>query len=163
MKLTGLATRIVVPPVAGFVLVAAYVVAESLGFRAFAQPEAATVSEAAALGEAARALQLMAAGQDPNAALYVSAGLLDHDAHHLTPIDAAVLGRHPELVRLLQRSGAARGVSAQTRCFAQMRLPEVLVDLPGGADAAADVQRDRSSNADVETTIRTCSTRGARL
>ena len=154
---TGLIARLAAPPVAGFLLVAAYVVAEALGFHGFARPEATTVSEAAAMGQAARALQLIAEGQDANDRHSVREGLLDHASHELTPIDAAILGRHAELVRLLQRSGAKRWDAARTTCFARMRLPEVLMDL-GAADTAAADQY-----ADVETTIRTCSLQGALL
>ena len=104
-----------------------------------------------------RALQLIAEGQDVNDSHRVREGLLDHASHELTPIEAAILGRHAELVRLLQRSGARRWDAARTACFARMRLPEVLTDLGASNTAAAD------QYADVETTIRTCSLQGARL
>jgi len=154
---TGLIARCAAPPLAGFLLVAAYVVAEGVGFDGLAIPEAATVSEAAAMGHAARALQLIAEGQDVNGSHRVRDGLLDHASHELIPIEAAILGRHAELVRLLQRSGARRWDAARTACFARMRLPEVLTDLGASDTAAAD------QYADVETTIRTCSLQGARL
>ena len=154
---TGLIARFAAPPIAGFLLVAAYVVAEALGFQGLARPEAATVSEAAAMGQAARALQLIAEGQDANGRHRVREGLLDHTTHELTPIEAAILGRHAELVRLLQRSGATRWDAARTACFARMRLPEVLPDL-GASNTEAPNQY-----ADVETTISTCSSEGSPL
>ena len=145
----GLAARMVVPPIAGFLLVAAYVAAEALGFHGLAGPEPDTVSEAAALGNAARALELIAAGQDPNGRLHVRPGVLDPGDHDLRPLEAAILGRHAELVRLLQRSGATRD-TGQAACLARARLPEVLADL--GAPAVSP-----DSNADIETAIRICS------
>jgi hypothetical protein len=154
MTPAGLATRIAVPPVAGFVLVAAYVFVEALGFQPFARTDGDTVSEAAALGHAARALQLIAAGEDASARHQVRAGVVDREEHELTAIEAAILGRHAELVRLLQRSGARHSDSARSICYARMRLPEVLGDL--GA-TGADAPHQESG---VETTISTCSAGG---
>ena len=154
---TGSIARCAAPPVAGFLLIAGYVVAEALGFDRLARPEAATVSEAAAMGQAARTLQLIAEGQDANGRHRVREELLDHASHDLTPIEAAILGRHAELVRLLQRSGAQRWDATRTACFARMRLPEVLMDL-GASDTATANQY-----ADVETTIRTCALQGTSL
>ena len=96
MMRTGLEARMVVPPLAGFVLVAAYVIVEALGFRGLARTEGDTVSEAAALGHAARVLQLIAGGQDASLRHRVREGVIDHDAHAFTPIEAAILGRHAE-------------------------------------------------------------------
>jgi len=126
--------RIVVPPIAAFVLVAVYLVAESFGFRGLAATEPATVSDAAAMGHAARALQLIAGGQDPNQPQHVASGILDSGEYELRPLEAAILGRHLEMVRLLQRSGAARFDLSRSFCFARARLPEVLPDL-GAAPA----------------------------
>ena len=157
MMRMGLDARLAVPPLAGFLLVAAYVLVEAFGFRPLARSEGDTVSEAAALGHAARTLQLIAAGQDASARHHVREGLIDHDAHEFTPVEAAILGRHAELVRLLQRSGARGPQSARTTCFARLRLPEVLTDL--GASAAGAGNGD----ADLETTLRTCAAEDTRL
>ena len=134
--------RIVVPPVAALLLVAAYLVAESFGFRGFAPTEATTASEAAAMGYAARTLQLIADGQDPNQPQHVAAGVLDAGEYEMRPLEAAILGRHEELVRLLQRSGAARFDLARAICFARARLPEVLPDLGAPHAASADAPGD---------------------
>jgi hypothetical protein len=157
MTFTGLAPRVAIPPVAGFVLLAAYVAAEALGFHAFARTEANTLAEATALGHAARAIRLIASGQAVNDRFEIRAGILDHEKLELTPLDAAILGRHAELVRLLKRSGANYANSARTACFARIRLPEVLSDL----DAPSAESTEQS--ADVETTIKTCSPEGAPL
>jgi hypothetical protein len=154
---TGLAARVAIPPIVGFILLAAYVAVEALGFQGLALPEANTVAEAAALGHAARAMQLVASGQAVNGRREVRAGILDRDRHDLTPVEAAILGRHAELVRLLQRSGATDANNARAVCFARIRLPEVLTDL-----GAPKVETTNQS-ADVETTIRTCSPQGAPL
>ena len=121
--------RIALPPIVAFVLVAVYVVAESIGFHGLAFAEPTTVSEAAAMGRAAVALRLTAEGQDPNQPQHVASGILDSGEYQLRPLEAAILGRHLEMVRLLQRSGAARFEMGRAICFARARLPEVLPDL----------------------------------
>lgn len=136
--LSGVAARIAVPPLVALLIVFAYVVAEALGYRGIARPQGDTASEAAALGQAARTLELIAAGQNPNHTLHVGAGFLDGGEYELRPLEAAVLGRHTELVRLLIRSGAAQFDTAQAACFARARLPEVLPDLGGSVSDAGE-------------------------
>ena len=135
--------RILLPPIAAFALVALYVVAESFGFDGLAAAEPSTVSEAAAMGRAARALQLIAEGQDPNRPQHIASGILDSGEYEVRPLEAAILGRHLELVRLLQRSGAARFDMSRAICFARARLPEVLPDLgvehASSPDAPAEI------------------------
>jgi len=130
--------RILLPPIAAFVLVAMYLAAESFGFQGLAATEPRTVSEAAAMGHAARGLQLIAEGQDPNQPQHVASGILDSGEYELRPLEAAILGRHPEMVRLLQRSGAARFEMARAICFARARLPEVLPDLNAALAPSAE-------------------------
>jgi len=127
--------HIVLPPVAAFAVVTAYLVVELFAFRGLAATEPSTVSEAAAMGHAARALQLIAEGQNPNAPQHVRSGVLDAGEYEVRPLEAAILGRHGEMVRLLLRTGAARFDTARAACFARARLPEVLPDL-GAASAA---------------------------
>jgi hypothetical protein len=127
--LSGLAGRIVVPPLVAFLLLSVYVVAEAIGYRGLARPEAATVAEAAALGHAARALRLIEEGQNPNRPQHVRANFLDSRDHELRPLEAAIVARHAELVRLLLRVGAASFDKTRAACLARLRLPEVLSDL----------------------------------
>jgi hypothetical protein len=150
MKRSGLVTRIVLPPVAAFLLLSTYLVSEALGFRGLARPEAQTVSEAAALGEAARALQLIAAGQQVNAPQHVRTDFLDAGAYDVTPVEAAILGRHVELVRLLERAGVRPSDTVRAVCFARARLPEVLPDL-GALPASAS-----GTLPDIATTVSLC-------
>ena len=122
-----LLVRVALPPILGWLMLAGYVGVEALGFRGLTSPDANNVSEAAALGRAAHVLELVAAGQDLNSRFHVRAGMLDGDTHELAPVEAAVLARHAELVRLLLRSGAAPG-GERGACLARARLPEVLPD-----------------------------------
>lgn len=130
--------RMVVPPAAAFLVVALYLVAESFGFRGLAAVEPGTVSEAAAMGHAARALQLIAEGQNPNEVQRIAPGIFDSNEYRLRPLEAAVVGRHIELVRLLQRSGAAKFDMARAICLARARLPEALPDLNASSTDASD-------------------------
>ena len=130
--------RIATPPLVAFVLVAVYLLAESAGFRGLAAPEPATVAEAAAMGHAARALQLIRDGQNPNEAQHISAGFFDSNAYQLRPLEAAIVGRHIEMVRLLQRSGAANFDMTRATCLARARLPEALPALNASATDASD-------------------------
>jgi hypothetical protein len=131
-------TRIAVPPLAAFFIVALYLLAEALGFQGLSATLAATVSEAAAMGQAARALQLIDQGQNPNEPQPVAPGVLDSDGYTLRPLEAAIVGRHAELVRLLQRSGAANFDLTRATCLARARLPEVLPDLNSPATEGSD-------------------------
>jgi hypothetical protein len=129
----GLARRIFVPPIVAFLLVSVYVVGEALGYRGLARPEAETAAEAAALGHAATALRLIEEGQNPNQPQHVRARFLDAREYELRPLEAAILARHAELVRLLLRVGAAGFDRSRALCLARLRLPEVLPDLGGAA------------------------------
>jgi len=126
--LSGLVGRIFVPPLVAFLLLSLYVVAEAIGYRGLARSEAETIAEAAALGHAARALQLIEEGQNPNQPQHVRANFLDAGNYELRPLEAAIVARHAELVRLLLRVGAGFD-KTRASCLARLRLPEVLSDL----------------------------------
>jgi hypothetical protein len=142
--------RMAVAPLAAFAIVAFYLLAESLGFRGVAAVEPATVSEAAALGHAARALQLIEQGQNANEPQRIAPGMLDSHEYTLRPLEAAIVGRHLELVRLLQRSGAAHFDLTRAICLAGARLPAALEDMNGSMPGAPD------SPAEVASAIERC-------
>jgi hypothetical protein len=144
----NMARRVVAPPLLAFALIAAYMLAESSGHQLLAQPEAQTISEAAARGEAARALELIRAGQNVNGRLRIREGIIGSSPLMLTPVEAAIVGRHVELVRLLFRTGARPPGTAV--CLAQERLPELLPEL-GGAPAES-----ASTSSDVTTALARC-------
>lgn len=139
--LSGLAARMLVPPLVAFLLLAVYVVVEAIGYRGLARPEAQTAAESAALGYAARTLQLIAEGQNPNQLQRVRAHFLDAGEYELRPLESAILARRAELARLLLRVGAARFDTSRASCFARARLPEVLGDLGArGSDSAQPIE-----------------------
>jgi hypothetical protein len=129
VPLSGLGGRLFVPPLVAFLLLSVYVVVEAIGYRGLARPEAETPAEAAALGHAARTLQLIEEGQNPNRPQQVRTGFLDAGEYELRPLEAAILARRAELVRLLLRVGASSFDTSRASCFARARLPEVLPDL----------------------------------
>jgi hypothetical protein len=121
-----------------FLLLFLYVIVEGFGYRGLARPEAQTPAEAAALGHAARSLQLIEEGQNPNQLQHVRTGFLDAGEYELRPLEAAILARHAELVRLLLRVGAASFDTSRASCFARARLPEVLPDLGGSVPESGE-------------------------
>jgi hypothetical protein len=137
--LSSLEGRIAVPPLVAFVFLSVYVVVEAIGYRGLARPEARTAAEAAALGHAARTLQLIAEGQNPNQLQRVRTSFLDAGEYQLRPLEAAILARHAELVRLLLHVGATSFDTSRASCFARARLPEVLPDLGAGSDSAESI------------------------
>ena len=147
--LSGLGGRIFVPPLLAFLLLSVYVVVEAIGYRGLARPDAQTPAEAAALGHAARTLQLIEEGQNPNRPQHVRTGFLDEGEYELRPLEAAILGRHAELVRLLVRVGASGFDMSRPACFARARLPEVLPDLGGGVS-------NSSAPVDIAAAFRMC-------
>jgi len=120
------------PPLAAFTLVAGFFLVEAAGWQPFnAQP--ANVSEAAAVGAAASALRFIADGSDPNVARPIAAGVLGSQARTVDAIDAAILGRRPEMITLLRQHGARVTDAARSQCLAEaidFRDALPLLDLP---------------------------------
>jgi len=138
---SGLAGRIFVPPLVAFLLVSFYVLSEAIGYRGLAQTEADTAAEAAALGHAARTLQLIEEGQNPNQPQHVRPNFLDGGEYEIRPLEAAIVARRAELVRLLVRVGATSFDRSRALCLARLRLPEVLADLGDpGSDSPEPIE-----------------------
>ena len=93
-----------------------------------------TLSEAAALHDQGELVRLIASGNDPNGVYTLRADVLAVRA--LTPLEAAVGARRPEMVDLLIRHGAAVDSNAWRRlhCFAMAT---------GGADVVQMLGRFR--------------------
>jgi hypothetical protein len=68
--------------------------------------EPLTLSEAAALRDAAEVARQLKDGQDPNRAYRVRGGMLYQDTRQLTPMQAAVKADRPEIIDLLHAGGA---------------------------------------------------------
>ena len=118
-------------PLLGFVLLGAYLAIEAIRPGTLTAPPATTVSEAVAGGDAARALELVAAGADLNRPWPVRAGWLGPEAVELTPLDAAVASGRVELVALLLRAGADPVRAPDAICRARQILPAAIPLLAG--------------------------------
>lgn len=68
--------------------------------------EPLTLSEAAALRDAAEVVRLIEAGEDPNAVYEVRPGILSPAAQQLTPLEAAAAAEREEITALLVAAGA---------------------------------------------------------
>jgi len=99
-----------------------------------------TLSEAAALHDQGELVRLIAAGSDPNAVYPLRADVLAVRA--LTPLEAAVGARRPEMVELLMHHGATVDPNAWRRlhCFAIAT---------GAADVVQTVDRFRPADSDA--------------
>ena len=126
-----------VPPLAGIGLVAIYLIVESArpGTLTATRPE--TIPEAIVMGNGPRALEMMAGGFDINAPARIRPGILDRREYMVTPMEAALMMRRMEVVRLLVRTGIDMSRSKLAPCLARERLPEAL-PLLGIPEASPD-------------------------
>jgi len=130
------------PPVIAFVLVAAFMTAEACGFRPL-NAEPANVAEAAARGAAATALRFITSGADPNVPWPVAEGVLGTLPRTVNAMDAAILGRHAEMISLLREHGATTDAH-RAACLADaIDFPDALpaLGLPAIADEKNDPQQ----------------------
>lgn len=84
-------------------------------------PDEVTLAEAAATGNTAEVLRLIAAGDDPNGRTFARAvALSGRRDRWMTPLEAAVWRNDPGMVRLLLHEGAAADAHArrELRCLA---------------------------------------------
>jgi hypothetical protein len=112
---------------------------DAAGIRTFSADQADTPSEAAAMGQAARVLELQASGLSLNARSRVRRGLIGPESPNIYPLEAAIVSRRVEMVRLLLRSGASQPSGARLVCLARARLPEVLPEF--GAPPASSAEQ----------------------
>jgi len=144
---------VAVPPVVAFILVAAFVVGEAVGWRPLSF-EPANVSEAAAVGAAATALRFIAEGADPNAPHPIAAGLLGTLPRTVNAIDAAILGRRAEMISLLRKQGATTD-GQRAKCLADaVDFPQAL-PLLGVTEPADPTVDSRQAGDPVGVCLRT--------
>lgn len=129
-------------PLVGLTAVGTYLGVEYARPGTLTAPRPRTVPEAVAAGNPAQVLEMMAQGADLNAPAHVRAGLLDEREHDLTPIEAAILARRPELLALLLRSGADPLRAPAAPCLAGTYLPEALPLLAGTGGQPGPVTGD---------------------
>lgn len=132
-------------PVAVLALVGIWSVATNPGGGWVWPPDDVNASEAVAAGNYAELVRLLERGEDPHRSRIVRAPLLAGQAVEATPIEAAVLVRNAEMVRLLLAHGAVvtRTMAGKLRCLnAEYPDRDVLAILdeldPGGSPVCAN-------------------------
>jgi hypothetical protein len=82
-------------------------------------PDTVNVAEAVATGDYAEVARQIEAGVDPNPPMVVRAGLLGSKPSRLTPLETAVWGRNPLMVKLLLEHGVivAPTILATLKCI----------------------------------------------
>ncbi|MSO82609.1 MAG: hypothetical protein EXQ53_04865 [Acidobacteria bacterium] len=92
--------------------------------------EPVNLSEAAAVRDEAEIVRLVERGEDPDAARNVRAGLLLDVAVRVTPLEAAVASKDPQIVRVVLANGAAVDASLwnRLRCLTESQEMMALLD-----------------------------------
>jgi hypothetical protein len=100
------------------------------------------LSEAAAVRDLAEVARLVEAGEDPNVARDIRAGLLSGNVIRLTPLEAAVGGNDARIIRVLVANGACMDASIwnRLRCLADNDEVSAALDYlrPAGAITHCD-------------------------
>jgi hypothetical protein len=135
---------LVVPPLAGFLAVGGFLLAETSGARPLSA-EPANVSEAAAIGAAARTIEYIVNGENPNRPWRIREGVLGTASYNVNAIDAAILGRRPEIIEVLQQHGAVVVDPSRSACLIRaVDLPELMSLVGGVRDRAPGEESDSS-------------------
>jgi hypothetical protein len=108
--------------------------------------DAVNMAEAAAMRDTATVLKLIRAGADPDERLMVRAGALFDQPIALTPTEAAIAARRPEVVELLHTAAGDRVDWTYARCLA---------DLVGSRETVDVLDRHRPSSRGDCTGVRT--------
>jgi hypothetical protein len=141
------------PPLTAFALVAGFFMVEAAGLQPF-NAEPSNISEAAAIGAAASALRFIADGSDPNLARPIRAGVLGSQPRTVAAIDAAILGRRLDMIRLLRQHGARVTDAARSQCLAEaidFRDALPLLDLPPMQGSSPRRELDAALDACLQT------------
>jgi hypothetical protein len=114
------ALAIALPIAAALFIIMLFVITEAAGLHLYTFAPAANVAAAVTFGDGARALALIADGQDPDQRWVVEKDAIDsRRALRVTAIAAAMVTRRPEFVGLILRHGAHPDAPARLACLAQ--------------------------------------------
>lgn len=130
------------PLVLAFLAALLFVGAWAIGWHPFWPVPELTLSEAVVTRDSAEVVRLIEQeGADANRAWRVRASLADGRERLITPLEAAVLTRRPEMIRLLLRHGAAAPDSVaraslicQAETTADGEVVEILLATGDGSD-----------------------------
>ena len=121
-------TALALPALLWLATMALLLAAVPFGYRALAAPVDLTMAEAAILRDEAEVLRQLERGVDPHAPQSIRAGILDDDVFTMTPFEAAIAGRHLEIVELLTRGGGGLNepVARRLICLSRAKAaPEI--------------------------------------
>ncbi|MEW5984269.1 MAG: hypothetical protein AB1806_18105 [Acidobacteriota bacterium] len=96
---------------------AAIVAGALFGWHPLWPADTETLAEAAALGNRATIMALVARGADPNARYSVRPGILRSDPIELTPLEAAITTRQDYLFEFIRSQGAVVNAGNRLRLF----------------------------------------------
>jgi hypothetical protein len=114
------ALSIALPIAAALFIIMLFVVTEAAGWHPYTVAPAVNVAGAVTYGDGARALALIADGQDPDERWVVERDAIDSGrALRVTAIEAAMLTRRPEFVGLMLHHGAHPDAPSRLACLAQ--------------------------------------------
>ncbi len=120
---------LLIAPLAGVIGLVVYLVVEAMVPGVFTAPRPETLPEAILQENAPGTLDFVLQGFSVDRPARVRAGIFDDREYVMTPIEAAIVVRRLEIVRLLMRAGASVRTSPRAECLARVRLPEALAAL----------------------------------
>ncbi len=114
------ALAVALPIAAALFIIMLFVITEAAGLHPYTFAPAANVAGAVTYGDGARALALIADGQDPDERWVVEKDAIDsRRALRVTAIEAAMVTRRPEFVKLMLHHGAHPDAPSRLACLAQ--------------------------------------------
>ena len=104
-RIAPLEAALALPALAWIAGATLLLVAVAFGYRALAAPADLTMSEAAVLSDQAELLRQMRHGANPDAQASIRRGMFGEQDYLMTPLEAAIAGRHVESVQVLVDNG----------------------------------------------------------
>jgi hypothetical protein len=123
-RIAPLEAALALPALAWLAAATVVLAAVLLGYRALAAPADLTITEAAVLSDEAELLRQIRHGANPNADASMRRGMLGDQDYIMTPLEAAIAGRHAEVVQLLVDNGATLASNNFPRLLCLARLSD---------------------------------------
>ena len=123
-RLALLEAALALPALAWMAVGAVLLVATLFGYRALAAPADLTMAEVAVVRDEAELLRQIRHGAAPNVQTTIRRGMLSDQDYFMTPLEAALAGRHVETFQLLVENGATLTSRNFSRLTCLARLSE---------------------------------------
>ena len=121
-RIAPLEAALALPALAWIAGATLLLVAALFGYRALAAPADVTMAEAAVLSDEAELLRQLRHGANPDVQASIRRGMLSDQDYLLTPLEAAIAGRHAEAVHVLVENGAKLDSDNFSRILCLARL-----------------------------------------